>query len=345
MRIAIAGLGQIGDLHYNTYKTIKSAMPEISIDAVCDKDLLLLSKYSAQGIRTYTDYYEMLSRESLSIDMVDVCVPTFLHKDYSIKALDAGYAVICEKPMALDEDSCCLMAEASHRNGKLLMIAHPMRFFKAYEIIKEYIDSNSLGKLISAFFNRCDGRPARYDSWFYKNSLSGGIGLDLLIHDADAVHWLLGGLPDAVSAAAHRFTYPSATGHNEGNNVMNNAVNDTIYDSISANLIYNNQYVNLYCDWTVEINMHMKRFFRVNFEKGYLIYDNSVAPTLAVMSGGNLIKSYDLAACDPYAEELKYFINCLKSGNPANRCTPESSLLSVRLCSMIKESVVTVNKP
>ncbi len=90
--------------------------------------------------------------------------------------------------------------------------------------------------------------------------------------------------------------------------------------------------------------MHMKRFFRINFENGYLIYDNSVSPTLAVMSGGNLIKSYDLAACDPYAEELKYFINCLKNGTHTERCMPENSLLSVKLCSMIKESIITVNK-
>ncbi|MDD5603528.1 MAG: Gfo/Idh/MocA family oxidoreductase [Eubacteriales bacterium] len=331
MRIAIAGLGRIGDQHYCTYKTIKSSVPEISIDAVCDKDPLLLSKYTAQGIRAYTDYYEMLRCESSAIDMVDVCVPTFLHKDYSIKALDAGYAVVCEKPMALNEADCRLMADASQKNGKLLMIAHPMRFFKAYEVIKEYMDNNVLGALTSAFFNRCDGRPAQYDRWFYKDHLSGGINLDLLIHDVDAVQWLMDGLPDAVSAAAHRFIYPAVSG------------DDAIYDSISANLLYGNRYINLYCDWTVEMNMHMKRFFRVNFENGYLIYDESIAPVLTAMSDGICVKSIDLAGCDPYAEELIYFIKCLKNDEPVDRCPPENSLLSVRMCNMIRAGIITAS--
>ncbi len=83
-----------------------------------------------------------------------MCLPTALHKEFTLKALAAGKHVMCEKPMALDYADCVEMAEAADRAGKQLMIGQCLRFDPCYIYLKELVDSKKYGKARRVFMSR-----------------------------------------------------------------------------------------------------------------------------------------------------------------------------------------------
>lgn len=126
------------------------------------------------------------------IDAVDLCIPTDLHASAAIEALRAGKHVLVEKPMALDLASCERMIQAAERAGRVLMVAHVLRFLPAYARLE------NAGKVRDAFFRRRCGLPD-WAPWLHDVARSGGGPFDLLIHDVDiALH--LFGEPCAIAS-------------------------------------------------------------------------------------------------------------------------------------------------
>ena len=98
MKALLIGNGFISEVHRNAYRAFAEEGKDIELIAICDVRPEMLEKNSGQ--RLYTDVDEMLARES-EADFVDICVPTYLHADYAVKALESGKHVICEKPASL----------------------------------------------------------------------------------------------------------------------------------------------------------------------------------------------------------------------------------------------------
>ena len=152
------------------------------------------------GIATYTSLDEMIATEDF--EMVEICLPTFLHKEYSIKMLNAGKHVICEKPMALCEADCEEMIAAARANEKNIIIGQCLRFEPQYLYLKKIIEEESFGKLKYISFTRLSSLPLwGFERWFRDTARSGGCALDLHIHDVDMIRFLFGE-PNAVSATA-----------------------------------------------------------------------------------------------------------------------------------------------
>jgi predicted dehydrogenase len=205
LKVGIAGFGFMGRTHYRCWKSIE----DIEIDAICDLNPELQHKtlisgniekadeaIDISGLRLYNDFEKMLSDEKL--DAVSITLPTYLHADYSIKALSAGVNVLCEKPMALNVEDCMRMIAAAEHSGKLLQIGQCVRFWPEYAAAKEIVNSGRYGKVVAAFFRRLSAAPAwSAGNWITEEKLSGGMALDLHIHDTDFVQYLLG-MPDAV---------------------------------------------------------------------------------------------------------------------------------------------------
>lgn len=92
-RIAVVGCGKIGLSHLNAYKAIKG----VDVVAVCDTNDEIAKRVASQhGAALYNDLEEMLRNEKM--DAVDVCVPTSIHHEVILKALDERKSVFCEKP-------------------------------------------------------------------------------------------------------------------------------------------------------------------------------------------------------------------------------------------------------
>ena len=137
---AIVGCGFIHGTHRNAYAQLEKE-GLVKLVALCDVRKEKLTELPSEGLNLYTDIDEMLDKEEL--DMVSLCVPTYLHKELSIKCMKKGVHVLCEKPMALQYEDCVEMMEVSKETSKYLMIAHCVRFGRVLRVIKDLKSGDS----------------------------------------------------------------------------------------------------------------------------------------------------------------------------------------------------------
>ncbi|MFD2257842.1 Gfo/Idh/MocA family protein [Luteolibacter algae] len=214
LKIGIIGMGFMGATHLSAWRLV----PQADIAAVCVRNPEITkakqgnietgaSDLDLDGINIYTDLEEMLARESL--DAVSITLPTHLHKETSIRCLEAGLHVLCEKPMALNDQDCREMIETANASGKILMVAQCIRFWPEYAWLKETLESGALGRILAADFQRLTYAPSwSGETWFSDTAKSGGISLDLHIHDLDFVLYLLGKPESTISRKSH---FPNGT--------------------------------------------------------------------------------------------------------------------------------------
>ena len=143
------------------------------------------------GIDAYGDWDALIDDER--VDVVAVTLPTPTHADVTVRALEAGKHVLCEKPMAMSYAECLeMLAVAEEVSGKL-MVAQCVRFFPAYEFLYETVESGRLGRLLQlSLWRGSTPPPWSWQNWLLDHKRSGGMILDLHVHDADFVQHLLG---------------------------------------------------------------------------------------------------------------------------------------------------------
>jgi len=162
--------------------------------AICDTNEVKLNEVGEKYniAKRYTDYDCMLAEEKP--DIVSVTVPNFLHMPFTVKALEAGAHVLCEKPMARNTSEAGEMLRVAKQRGKKLMINFNQRFQKEVMALKSVIDSGGLGDI---YFVRTVWQRRRGVPWWYplENGLTtcgGGALIDLGVHVLDRAMWLCG---------------------------------------------------------------------------------------------------------------------------------------------------------
>lgn len=207
VRVGIAGIGFMGVTHFKAYQQVEGAQ----VAAVFTRDQKKLAGdwtnvrgnfggaggvQDLTGIKKYDNLDALLADPD--IDLVDLCLPSHLHRSITLAALAAGKHVLVEKPIALSVEDADVMIEAAEKAGKLLMVAQVLRFWPEFAAIKDLIDGGEYGKLRGAHFKRVISRPDwSGDDWFSDPSKTGGAVVDLHIHDTDFVQHLFG-KPSAV---------------------------------------------------------------------------------------------------------------------------------------------------
>jgi len=131
VKVAIVGAGFMGRMHAQVYRNLNKAKLAAIADSDLEKAQLLADKYEATA---YSSMEELLNKED--IDAVDICLPTFLHKEYVIKAARAGKDILCEKPIALTVEDAEEMIQAAKINKVKLMIAQVISFWLEYVKLK-----------------------------------------------------------------------------------------------------------------------------------------------------------------------------------------------------------------
>ncbi|MCL2816319.1 MAG: Gfo/Idh/MocA family oxidoreductase [Oscillospiraceae bacterium] len=324
LKAALIGIGGMGRGHLDNYIRLKKENNrDIELVAVCDVDENKFKNikidfnienvgagdYDFSKFNCYTSVDEMLSKEKL--DLVSIALPTYLHCEYTVKCLDSGINVFCEKPMALDPGQCQKMIDAAARAGKKLMIGHCLRFWGEYEFVKDIIDSGEYGKPAAGYFYRGGDTPMwSYNNWLQKRECGGGALLDQHVHDVDTINYFFG-MPKAVSSLAK---------------VM---IKGSGYDTVTTHYIYDDgKAVNAQDDWFLAYG-GFSMAFRVNFEKG----------TVALFENGQFTaakrgeKPYT-PTCDKenaYYKELKYFARCIIDDRPVAINPPEDSLNTIKI--------------
>ncbi|NLW51568.1 MAG: Gfo/Idh/MocA family oxidoreductase [Candidatus Brocadiaceae bacterium] len=331
LRVGIIGWGGMGTRHFSRYGRLKNAevtaIADTQAERLCPGGGPVRTNLGANetGIdperhRLYTDPQELI--DDPGVDLVDICLPTFLHAEYMQKALRAGKHVLCEKPMAMSYAECRSVLEVAEQAPGKLMVAQCVRFFPAYEYLYETVRSGRLGRLLHLDMWRASTPPTwSWQNWLQKSDRSGGMILDLHVHDADFVHHLLG-RPRAVCSTG-------AVGPTGG------------YDIVDTQYIYEQKMaVRAAANAAMPPPFGFEAGYRVAFERGSLRYEASDEHGVTETTGEG-VRHPELSPIDGYEKEIAYFVHCILNDEGPAMAEPESSAFSVRLVEAEKESIET----
>lgn len=320
IRAGIIGMGYMGRTHFRALQQV----PEVQLVGVFHTEAAELRK-ELPDVPVF-DSPEELYRQARP-EAVIVTVPTFLHEQCVLEAIDAGCQVLCEKPFALDVASAERMLEAAGKRQTTLMVGQVLRFWPAYRRIRELADEGFLGQLRSITSYRLSSFPA-WSAWFRDPAKSGGCLLDLQIHDVDFVHWIFGH-PETVSTHGIR----SETGS---------------WDHVWTSLGYGDRVAQVEASYLMPPSWPFSTGVRVQGSKGMLEYSFGVQGNIEereeamhrfVRYEGESRTELDLPTADPFVEELRYFFDCVKARRKPLLCPPEESLQVMRVMEASRESV------
>ncbi len=223
IRFAIIGCGHIAQRHAqhaNHYGVLVAVCDVIrnkaeSLVASCQTNQQENKQINDQSTNQYNNHLVIIYEEidallldDLALDLIVICTPNGLHSLHSIKALNAGYHVLVEKPMAIKTADCLLMMEAATRADKRIFTVKQNRFNPPVVALKKEIDAGALGKIFSIQISCFWNRPAAYykHSWHGSADLDGGILFTQFSHFIDLLYWLFGDVK-SVQAIAENFSH------------------------------------------------------------------------------------------------------------------------------------------
>ncbi len=325
VKVALIGFGGIARFHNAAYKKLMERGVNVELVAVCDKNAEQFTKTvninigggdSAlpEGIHIYTDMDDMIAREDF--DMVDICLPTFLHKDFVIKALNAGKHVFCEKPMALCSADGEQMYNLATEKNLRLMFGLELHFSPRYRLLGDLIKSNELGRLENLFM----WRHSEYPYWgagdhFSNVKKSGGLTIDMHVHDIDLVRHFVG---------------------------MPNSVDCVMYDNLpyvqlaSSELTFDDMIVKVEASWDSTHDFKFMSGYDAKFEKGAVVLRDDA---VTVYEYGKEPYAPDIVEPDLFEEEIEYFVSLVSDSSKKNEINPpKCTLQSTKLIESLRES-------
>lgn len=264
-------------------------------------------------IRRYTSLEDCIAEEDA--DACILSVHTEHHYSMSVQALEAGIHVFVEKPLVLDPAQGVRLIELAEQKNLLLMVGHVVRFMPPYQKLKDWIESGEFGELSWLSMTRFTGLPG-WGQWKEKQEdygSSGGALFDLAIHDIDYVQWVLG-KPDSMEAT----TLPGKL---------------SAHDYVCALWRYKSGAdVKIEGGTRFHHQFPFEAAFSANFEKASIKYSSSSPEHIIIASDNDTLHVPAGDAMEGYADELAYFVECLERNIKPEKCLPESSLQSIRLC-------------
>lgn len=305
------GLGFMGVTHLKAYRRVAG----VEIAAVCSRDSVPLVQQSGNldlaeepldlsDYRHCSDFQQVI--QDPDIDAVDICLPSNLHAQVAIQALEAGKHVLVEKPMALDAASARAMIAAAEQANRVLMVGHVLRFFPAYQALREALHGV---RACVAIFRRRSGAPG-WSQWMRNFDESGGGAFDLLIHDVDfALH--LFGAPQLLSA----------TGYSSPGDCVDVITATWYYDSGLSVVITGGWHPKGY-PFSME--------YTVATSEGTIEYSSAGrVPTFFHRDG--VVEPLGGSSGDGFAAELNYFAECVRDNRQPELCPPRESALAVAM--------------
>lgn len=193
--VCLVGAGRAGMIHARNFA---SRVPGARMTAVADTVQASAEKAAEElgGVYHTTDYREALQRPD--VDAVIVVTPTKYHIDVVLEAAKAGKHILCEKPMAMNQEEGALMIEAAAKNHVKLQIGFMRRFDKNFRRAKEIVDSGAIGDVVTV--KSLTHGPSTPREWMYDIEKSSGPLAEVNSHDIDTLRWFTES--DAVSLHA-----------------------------------------------------------------------------------------------------------------------------------------------
>ncbi|MCM8764162.1 MAG: Gfo/Idh/MocA family oxidoreductase [Candidatus Omnitrophica bacterium] len=331
VRLGIIGAGFMGTMHAEVY----SQLPNVKIAAIVDeRGEKAKSLAEKVGAIPYLSADQVFAKSDITI--IDICLPTFLHKEFVIKAAEAGKDIVCEKPIALTLEDATEMVNVCRAKKVKFMVAHVIRFWPEYAFVKKNYDQGRYGKLITITCGRLSPKPTwGWQNWLLDNGRSGGALFDLHIHDVDFILYLLGRNPVSLYS---RGTFSSEEGYTHVFTTYN------FSDGITA-----------FAEggWDMTSNFPFEMKFIAQFEKAVIDFDSTSDPTLTVYYADGRIEKPQLerktaqvsegniSDLGGYFFELNYFIDHVVHNKEFLVITPEDAVNSLAIVLKELESLKT----
>ena len=305
IRIGLIGCGFMGKMHSECYKII----PGVEVVAVAD----LRRDYAEaivgnSGAQIYSSAKELI--ENASVDAIDICLPTYLHAQYALMAMDKVKYLMVEKPLALTVDEGKALLEKAKATGCRVQVGQCLRFSKIYSPLKDLVKSERYGKPVFGNLYRISPRPDwAWDNWLFDIKRSGGAAQDLHVHDVDYM--------------LHLFGRPEKTV------VHKNSIGEE-NSSIVTSMQYKDFCITVEGGWDMPATFPFSEGYRVRFERGAIEYKNGViteydeetAKVVELESSVGTVEGGNVSDLGEYFYELTYFTDRIK----ANEEIEEASL-------------------
>ena len=300
LKVALVGVGGISGAHIPAWEERRDA----ELVALCDIRAEQMEKYKNK--HCYTDFDEMLKNQR--IDILDICLPTYLHAEFAIKAMNIGINVICEKPVSLNAADVARVYSTAKSNNVKFMVAQVLRFWPEYSIIKEIYNTGKYGRLLSGHMGRLGVRPKwSWDGWMMDEDRSGLVPFDLHIHDLDFIVYAFG--------KPKEFKDYRARSENQ--------------DYINSIYEYDGFFITTEAAW-YDAPYPFAANFRFQFEKALAVFENHEMTIYEkdgkifkpVSQSGEDTGDIGLPKSNAYANEINYFADCVLSGAEPDRVKP-----------------------
>ncbi len=340
IKVGIAGIGFMGVTHFAAWAKV----PDAQVTALCTRSGKKLDgdwsdvqgNFGGSGgvhdfsdLARYSDYEQLVNDPSVNV--IDVCLPTHLHVSATIAALEAGKHVVVEKPIALNVQDSQRMVEAAQSNGRLLFVAQVLRFSPEWVFLKDALESGEFGKLSVLNLRRIISVP-RWSDEIADLAALGGPLIDLHIHDADFLLFLLG-KPRSVFAS----------GVERDGVILYTA---TTYDYA------NGPRVTCQSGAVAAEGRPFKHEFEACFEDATVCYAGATERTepdaAAGQSSSQVLTVYrkngsatypTLKSSDGFHQQLSHVANCIRADRPSTVIGPESARDALALVIREGESI------
>lgn len=202
MKVGVIGVGRLGKVYV---RDLAARIPETTVVALADPDRSRAGAVAEEFDvpAAYGSAEDLINDRN--VDAVVVVSPTHTHRDIVVAAVKAGKPTFCEKPPALSLTECAAMADAIEQSGTFFQMGFMRRFDPGYAAAKEKISRGAIGRPV--VFKSTSRDPFRPSLEYANPASSGGIMVDMGIHDFDLARWFMGDV-ETISAAGAVLAYP-----------------------------------------------------------------------------------------------------------------------------------------
>ena len=214
LKVGVVGVGRLGRVYV---RDLAGRIPETSVVAVADTNRALAEQIAAEFDvpKAYGSAQDLI--DDRNVDAVVIVTPTHTHRDIVIAAAQSKKPTFCEKPPAINLAECSAMADAIDKSGTFFQMGFMRRFDPGYAAAKEKINQGAIGRPV--VFKSTSRDPFRPSLEYANPVSSGGILVDMGIHDFDLARWFMGEV-ETVSAVGAVLAYPEMASISDNDNAI-----------------------------------------------------------------------------------------------------------------------------
>jgi scyllo-inositol 2-dehydrogenase (NAD+) len=214
LKVGVVGVGRLGRVYV---RDLAGRIPETTVVAVADSNRALADQIAAEFDvpRSHGCAQDLIADRD--VDAVVVVTPTHTHREIVVAAAESKKPTFCEKPPAITLDECTAMAEAVEKSGSFFQMGFMRRFDPGYAAAKDKIAQGAIGRPV--VFKSTSRDPFRPSLEYANPVSSGGILVDMGIHDFDLARWFMGEV-ETVSAVGGVLAYPEMASIGDNDNAI-----------------------------------------------------------------------------------------------------------------------------